>query len=189
MALTEQLTLDEFLRLPEEKPALEYERGVITQKMAPLGWHGLLQGDLYFRFRTHGGPVRRLKAMPETRVTWTAEGKSYVPDVIAYRLERVPLDPHGLVTNHVTLPPDIAVEIWSPGQVLGDQIDRCRWYVAHDVPVALLVHPERRRAWTFRPGAERGPLTGTDLIDLSDVSQGLAFTVEELFEELQGRPD
>ena len=56
MAPTEQLTLDEFLLLPEERPALEYERGVITQKMAPLGWHGLLQGDLYFRFRTHGHP-------------------------------------------------------------------------------------------------------------------------------------
>ena len=35
MAVTGQLTLDEFLRLPEEKPAMEYERGVIAQKMAP----------------------------------------------------------------------------------------------------------------------------------------------------------
>ena len=186
MALTEQLTLDEFLRLPEEKPALEYERGVITQKMAPLGWHGLLQGELYFRFRMHGAPLRRLRAMPETRVTWTSEGESYVPDVIAYRLERLPLDLRGLVTNNVTLPPDIAVEIWSPGQVLGDQMDRCRWYVEHDVPVALLVHPERRRAWIFRPGAETGPLERADVIDLSDISDGLSFSIDDLFEELQG---
>ena len=37
------LTLDEFLKLPEEKPALEYLDGVITSKMPPVGPHGLLQ--------------------------------------------------------------------------------------------------------------------------------------------------
>jgi Uma2 family endonuclease len=185
MALTEQLTLDDFLRLPEEKPALEYARGVITQKMAPPGWHGILQGDLYYRFRTHGAPQRRLKSMPETRVTWMSEGKSYVPDAIAYRRERAPREPNGAFANHVIVPPDIAVEIWSPGHVLGDQIERCRWYIAHDVRVSLLVHPERRWVWTFRPGVESGPLAGTDAIDLNDVSEGLSFTVDELFEEVE----
>jgi Uma2 family endonuclease len=185
MALTEQLTLDEFLLLPEEKPALEYERGRVTQKMAPLGWHGLLQGELYFRFRTHGAPQRRLKAMTETRVTWINDGKSYVPDVIAYRIERAPRDPRGLFTNHVTVPPDIAVEIWSPGQVIGDQVERCRWYVAHEVLMSLLVHPDRRRAWVFRAGAEIGPLAGSDIVDLSQMSEGLAFSIDELFEELR----
>jgi Uma2 family endonuclease len=125
--------------------------------------------------------------MTETRVTWASEGKSYDPDVNANRLERVPLDPQGFVTNHVTLQPHIAVEIWLPGQILGDQMDRCRWYVAHDVPVALLVHPERRRVWTIRSGSDSGPLSGTDVVDLSDLSEGLSFTVDELFDELRGR--
>lgn len=40
VALTQPLTLDEFLLRPEEKPALEYERGVITQKMSPMPKHG-----------------------------------------------------------------------------------------------------------------------------------------------------
>jgi Uma2 family endonuclease len=186
MAVTGQLTLDEFLRLPEEKPALEYERGVITQKMAPMGWHGLLQGDLYFRFRTLGFPQRRVTAMTETRVTWTEEGISYVPDVIAYRAERVPKDSQGDVTNQVMIPPDVAVEIWSPGQTLGDQMERCRWYVAHAVPVALLVHPQRRTVWTFRPDVEAGPLRNSAMVDLRDVFEGLSFTVSELFEALRG---
>jgi Uma2 family endonuclease len=186
MALTEQLTLDEFLLLPEEKPALEYDRGVITKKMAPMGWHGKLQLRIAMRFEQHGHPARRLSAFTETRVTWTDEGKSYVPDVIAYLIEREPVEPDGYIVNQLTVTPDIAVEIWSAGQVLGTQMDRCRWYVAHGVPVAILVHPDRRRVWTIRPGAERGPLEGTDVIDLSDVSDGLAFTVDDLFEELRG---
>jgi Uma2 family endonuclease len=186
MAVTGQPTLDEFLRLPEEKPALEYARGVITQKMAPLGWHGLLQGDLYFRFRNLGFPQRRVTAMTETRVTWTAEGISYVPDVIAYRAERVPKNAQGEVTDQVMIPPDVAVEIWSPGQTLGDQMERCRWYVAHEVPVALLVHPHRRTVGTFRPDAEDGPLRDSDMVDLNDVFASLSFTVSELFEALRG---
>src|SRR5438067_2330999 len=37
------LTLDEFLALPEEKPALEYSSGVITRKMSPDRDHGGLE--------------------------------------------------------------------------------------------------------------------------------------------------
>jgi Uma2 family endonuclease len=189
MALTDQLTLDEFLLRPEEKPALEFEQGGITQKMAPLGWHGLLQGDLYFRFRMHGAPRTVVRAFSETRVTWTEEGISYVPDVIAYRAERVPTDPDGFISNHVTVPPDIAVEIWSPGQGLARQMDRCRWYIAHGVPISLLVHPERRAVWTFRPGAESGPLQGADIVDLDDVIPGFSFVVNDLFAVLRAHPD
>jgi Uma2 family endonuclease len=58
MAATGQLTLDEFLRLPEEKTALEYERGVIPQKMAPMAWHGKLQYLLCMRFEQQGHPTR-----------------------------------------------------------------------------------------------------------------------------------
>ena len=188
MALTEQLTLDEFLLQPEERPALEYERGVITQKMAPLGWHGLLQGDLYFRLRTHGHPQIVAEAFSETRVTWPIEGVSYVPDVIAYRSERVPTGADGLIENHLAVPPDIAVEIWSPGQVLSRHMDRCRWYVEHGLPISLLVHPDRRSVWTFRPGAESGPLQDADVVDVSDVFPGLSFTVAEPFQVLRRRP-
>lgn len=205
MAVSTVTTIDEFLRQPEEQPALEFERGKITQKMAPLAWHGLIQGDLYARFRAHGNPEQLLTSFTETRVTWTVEGASYVPDVIAYRTERVPTDPTGEISQHLFEPPDIAVEIASPGQGLGQQQDRCRWYVAHGVPVALLIHPERRAVWIFRataqPGSptdeapvaeqhpvlEQGPLQGDDLIDLGDVFAGLSFSVADLFSVLRGR--
>ena len=36
MAIPEQrITLEEFLQLPEEKPALEFEDGMVTQKVPP----------------------------------------------------------------------------------------------------------------------------------------------------------
>jgi Uma2 family endonuclease len=187
MALTGQLTLDEFLLLPEEGPALEYERGVITQKMAPMARHSKLQVGLCIRFESHGHPQQLVSAFSEVRVTWPEEGISYVPDVSAYRVERVPIEADGDVSDHLTVPPDVAVEIWSPGQGVPRQMDRCRWYVAHGVAVSLLVHPERRTVWTFRPGAESGPLQNDDVVDLGDVFEGLTFTVAELFGALRPR--
>lgn len=185
MALTRSLTLDEFLLEPEEQPALEYERGVITQKMSPMGKHGTLEGELYFRFRMHQYPRVAVRSLIETRVTWPAEGISYVPDVIAYRVERVPKDADREIADRLIVPPDVAVEILSPGQGLNDQMDRCRWYVAHGVSVALLAHPARRAVWVFRPSAEVGPLVGDDVVDLGDVFQGFSFVVSDLFESLQ----
>jgi Uma2 family endonuclease len=43
MAVAQQHpSLDRFLRLPEQKPALEYLDGVITQKMSPKAAHSII---------------------------------------------------------------------------------------------------------------------------------------------------
>jgi Uma2 family endonuclease len=188
MALTRSLTLDEFLLQPEEQPALEYERGVITQKMSPKMRHAALQTAFTMRFETHGYPQTLVRAFPETRVTWPEEGVSYVPDVIAYLLERVPVDQYGDLPEDVIVPPDVAIEIPSPGQGLETQMDRCRWYVAHGVRASLLAPPARRSVWVFRPGAETGPLVGDAVVDLGDVFEGFSFVVSDVFRALRARP-
>ncbi|MGE3272765.1 MAG: Uma2 family endonuclease [Chloroflexota bacterium] len=188
MALTRPLTLDEFLLQLEEQPALEYERGVVTQKMSPQPKHGKLQMTLAMRFERHGYPQQVVSAFPETRVIWPAEGVSYVPDVIAYLPERVPYDEHGEIADHLYVPPDVTVEIPSPEQGLERQLERCRWYVAHGVAVSLLVHPGRHAVWVFRPGSESGPLEGDAVVDLSPEISGFSFVVSELFAVLRRPP-
>jgi Putative restriction endonuclease len=47
VAIVQQgLTLEEFLALPEEKPALEYHEGVVTQKVAPRPVYSVLQFEI-----------------------------------------------------------------------------------------------------------------------------------------------
>jgi Uma2 family endonuclease len=181
------LTLEEFLQLPEEKPALEYLDGEVTRKMSPLGPHGRLQGRLYLRFELFGLERRLASAFPETRVTFG--GASFVPDLIVYRWERIPSDERGDVPSYFYEPPDIAVEIASPGQTPEALAERCRWYVEHGVRVALLVLPRTRSARVFRAGTELGPLRGADRIDLGDVLPGFELAVDELFGALRARPD
>ena len=41
-----QWTLEQFLRLPEVKPALEFDHGRVDQKVSPTTEHALLQAHL-----------------------------------------------------------------------------------------------------------------------------------------------
>ncbi len=44
------LSLEDFLELPETKPASEYVDGQIIQKPVPQGKHSALQGDLVWQW-------------------------------------------------------------------------------------------------------------------------------------------
>ena len=66
MAITDRrLTLEEFLALPEEKPALEYADGEVTQKVSPKARHGRLQLVVANRLDVPGVS----QAFSETRTT------------------------------------------------------------------------------------------------------------------------
>jgi Uma2 family endonuclease len=136
MAIASQrLTLEEFLRLPEAEPALEFWHGEVTQKVPPMGPHGALQYGLGRRIDDYRALRQSFRIFTETRVIFT--GVSTVPDLVVYRRERVPRDARGQVAEYFTEPPDIAVEIVSPGQSRTRLLARCRWYASHGVRLVL----------------------------------------------------
>lgn len=63
------LTLEEFLRLPETKPASEYIEGQILQKPMPQGKHSRIQGELLAAINAVVKPKRVACAFPELRCT------------------------------------------------------------------------------------------------------------------------
>src|SRR4051794_4618948 len=173
------LTLEEFLALPEEKPALQYFEGRITQKMAPKARHSLLQGALVEYFNPLGRPKKIALAFPELRTTYA--GASFVPDVAVYRWARIPIDADGEVVDEFVLPPDLAVEIVSPRQSRPKLRRQCRWYVDNDVPLALLVDPRHHTVEMFEPGAPERLLRGAEVIDCTAIVPGARLTVDDLF--------
>lgn len=177
------ITLDEFLALPEIKPALEYEEGRVTQKVPPQGQHSVLQGALVTLFNSVGRPARIALAFPELRATH--DRRSYVPDVAVYRWERIPRTPEGDVAHRFTEPPDIAVEIVSPEQSVTGLLEKCVWFIEHGVRVALLVDPDDRSVVVFRPGTSPIVKRGADEIDLADGISGLRLSAAELFASLR----
>jgi Uma2 family endonuclease len=137
------ITLEQFLALPEEEPALEYEDGRASQKASPKGHHSRLQVSLVVTVNSEYEPARVASAFSELRATFG--GRSYVPDVSIYRWERIPRMPDGRIAQNFDLPPDIVVEIVSPGQSVTALVRRCIWYTQNGVVVALLVDPADER--------------------------------------------
>src|SRR4051812_3786714 len=113
-----RMSLEEFLALPEEKPYLEYDNGVVLQKdvssrVPPQGDHGSNQAEFVIQFDRVGRQQRLGKVFSETR--FVTPGWSPIPDVSYYRTERIRLNSRRQIGDF-QIPPDIAVEIVSPDQ-------------------------------------------------------------------------
>jgi len=179
----EGLTLEDFLKLPEEKPALEFHYGRVTQKVAPQIHHSRIQSKLPERVNSFAEPCQLAMAFTEMRTI--LGGSALVPDVSVYRWERVPLTEDGELVRRFEEPPDIAIEITSPEQSVTSLVAKCLFHVQHGVEIALLVDPDDKLILLFRPGGTTRALRGADNVDLSSVLPGFELTAQDVFELLR----
>ncbi|HEY7060362.1 MAG TPA: Uma2 family endonuclease [Chloroflexota bacterium] len=175
----QSLSLKQFLGLPEAKPALEYVDGVVRQKVAPKLPHSHLQSKLAEGINQFTEPRKLALAFTELRVTFG--GRSYVPDVTVYLWDRISVDVNGNLLEDCSEPPDIAIEILSPGQSAAELALQCQWYVDHDARLALLIDPRRKRVRDFRPGRPVRSLGNADAIDFTEVLPDCTWPVQDLF--------
>jgi Uma2 family endonuclease len=111
---TRPITLEEFLQLPETKPASEYIDGQIIQKPMPKGRHSIIQRELLFAispFLTQKGIA---EAFPELRCSFG--NRSIVPDVAVFTTDRIPRNADGEIEDTFSAAPDWTIEILSPDQ-------------------------------------------------------------------------
>jgi Uma2 family endonuclease len=106
------LTLAEFLKLPETKPVSEYINGQIIQKPMSQGKHSTIQGELVTSINTLAKEKKTAKAFPELRCNFG--GRSIVPDDAVFSWEHIPVDENGDVANAFAVAPDWTIEIISP---------------------------------------------------------------------------
>jgi Uma2 family endonuclease len=111
-------------------------------------------------------------------------GDVVVPDVSYYRWAHLPRDARGRIAGYPTEPPDIAVEVRSPGQSARDLIDKCRWMVEHGVVLAILVDPITETVVEVRAESEERTLRGQEVLDLSSVLPDFRMSAAGLFEAL-----
>ena len=116
---------------------------------------------------------------PELRCTFG--GESIVPDLCVFARGRIPRDEHGRLVDDVFLPPDLAIEILSPGQTLkslGAKLSRC---VRHGVRLGWLIQPRRSRVFVFRPDRPVETLELGGVLQGEDVLPGFALPLSEMF--------
>ena len=178
------ITLEQFLSLPEAKPALEMTpEGEIVQKVSPTTTHAALQRELTVRLEAHAAARRLGHAFTEQRVVLGRVSR--VPDVSFYSQARLPLDQSGEYINHPRTPPDLVAEIYSPGQEnRRNVVAKGRWYVDQGVRIVLLVDPRQRRVTVLTQDGE-AVFEGDQPLPLDDLLPELRLTPAEVFSALQ----
>ena len=178
MTTATSLTLEEFLKLPETKPASEFINGCVSQKPMPQGKHSRLQLKFCDVVNNVAETAKIALAFPELRCTFA--GRSIVPDASVFICQRIPFDADGEVPNAFKIYPDWTVEIFSPDQKATKVISNILHFVKHGTKLGWLIDPEDRIILVFIPGQEPLELTGNDTLPIPEFLT-LDLTVEQVF--------
>lgn len=173
------LTLVDFLKLPETRPANEFIDGKVVQKVSPKLRHSWLEWSLTAALNKHAGRRSLGMAAPELRCTFA--GRSLVFDISYFRSDRVAYGPDGELVDDVFLPPDLAVEILSPGQGPRVADEKLRFSIRNGVRLGWLIDPYRRRIKVFEPGKRPRVLGDDESLLGGDVVPGFRVAVKTVF--------
>lgn len=176
--ITQPLTLEEFIKLPETKPASEFINGEIIQKPMPQGEHSRLQFKLCAVINEVAEPQKMAIAFPELRCTFG--GDAIVPDVTVFRWERIPIRPSGRIANRFEIHPNWSIEILSPDQSQTKVLGKLLHCSQHGTELGWLIDPEEESLLVVFPEQRVQLLRGTaPLPILSGI--GLELTLEQVF--------
>ncbi len=178
------LTLENFLALPETKPASEYIDGKIVQKPMPQGKHSLLQLELISFINAILRKASIAIAFPELRCTFG--GRSIVPDVVILKNENTPKDDDGEVSNVVTTAPDWVIEILSPDRSTTKVIRNILHCLDHGTEVGWLIDPAEKMILVYQPDrqAQVINLLDTELI-VPEFARSIKLNAGDIFNWLK----
>ena len=174
------ITLTEFLKLPETKPASEFIDGKIIQKPMPQGKHSRLRLKLCNAVNQVAEDRRLALAFP---VRCTFGDRSIVPDVSVFSWQRIPVDADGEIENTFRIAPDWTIEILSPDQSATKVIRNILHCLRYGTQLGWLIDPEERVVLVFLPGQQPLEMTSGDRLPVLDLE--LDLTVAKVFEWLK----
>jgi Uma2 family endonuclease len=184
---TRQLTLAEFLALPDTKPASEYIDGEIIQKPMPQGQHSVIQGELLIELTLAWRGKGIAQAFPELRCTFG--GRAIVPDIAVFEAANIPYDE---IENVFSIPPDWTIEILSPEQSTTKVLRKIHFCIANGTQMGWLIDPTDRSVLVI--GSDRilqiidEP---TAMLPVPAFSKSIQLTVAQLFDWIkkQAQPE
>jgi Uma2 family endonuclease len=179
---TQPITLLEFLKLPETKPASEYIEGEIIQKPMPKTRYSRLQGRLIRAINEVVEESKLAYAFPELRCTFG--GRSIVPDIAVLLWERIEFNDDGEPVDDVRIAPDWMIEILSPEQSSNRVTGNILHCIRHGCQLGWLLDPDDRSILVFLPKQSPELCVGSDHLPLPN-KISLNLTAEQVFSWLK----
>jgi Uma2 family endonuclease len=149
IAKSVSLTLEEFLKLPETKPASQYIDGEIIQKPMPKTRHSRLQSKLVETINEVTEAKQIAYAFPELRCTFG--DRSIIPDIAVFRWQQIQLDENGEPVDDVLTAPDWTIEILSPEQSSNRVTGNLLHCLKYGCQLGWLIDPDDRSILVFQP--------------------------------------
>jgi len=183
-AISKTLALEEFLKLPETKPASEFINGQIIQNPMPQGKHSAVQGDFVPAVNQVLRTQQIARAFPELRCTFG--GRSIVPDVAVFTWDRIPRDSNGKVADRVLVAPDWAIEILSPDQNQTKVIRNILHCLDCGTQMGWLIDPYEESIFVYRSDRTIAIFEQPqDRLPVPDFASPIEFTVGQIFSWLE----
>jgi len=177
---TKSLTLEEFLELPETKPASEFINHQIIQKPMPQGKHSVIQGELCTAINGILKSQKIARSFPELRCTF--DGRSIVPDVSVYTNQKIPRDQTGKIINRFNIAPDWTIEILSPEQNQTKVIKNILHCLKNGTQMGWLIDPEEETVFIYLSKQEIQVLDQPDRkIPVPSFAEKFELTIQQLF--------
>ena len=174
------ITLEEFLTLPETKPASEYIDGKIIQKPMPQGEHSTIQGELIIALNGILKPQKIARAFPELRCTFGE--RSIVPDITVFTCNRIPRQDNGRIANAFNIEPDWTIEILSPNQSYAKVTKNILHCLDNGTQLGWLIDPSEQLVLVYFPKKQPAFFeVATDILPVPDFAKSFQLTVGELF--------
>ncbi len=175
---TQPVTLEEFLQLPETKPASEYNSGQVFQKPMPNSRHSRLQIKACNAINDVTEKEKIAYAFPELRCTFG--NRSIVPDVAVLFWQSIEFDPDGEPIDDVKIAPDWTIEILSPEQSSNRVAGNILYCLQHGCQLGWLLDPDDRSILVFLPYQAPELCTESDRIPVPD-NIPLHLTTDQVF--------
>jgi Uma2 family endonuclease len=175
------VTAEEFARIPNDDYHYELVEGRVIRVSPPGIRHAVMATQIAAILHGYVMAHRLGRVMTPAGFT-LAKNPDTVrePDVAFVRQERIPET--GMPDGYWPGPPDLAVEIASPGDRPSEIHAKVIDYLARGVRLVWVVDPKKRTVTAHVPEASPVTLTMDDVLDTGEVVPGFACAVSRIFD-------
>ncbi|MEI6441725.1 MAG: Uma2 family endonuclease [Nostocales cyanobacterium ELA583] len=182
--LKNQLTVEEFLALPENDTAYEFVNGEAVPKykneqMSPKFFHGSTTGALFILLSKWAENKGRVVVEWGIKLTRNQENWIPIPDLTYVSYNRLPAD--WLKDEACPIIPELVIEIISSGQTFGDMIDKATYYLQAGILLVWIVDTISQTITVFTLSSLPVTFRGNQIIS-HELLPGLEITPHAIFQ-------
>ena len=176
------LTAEDLLELHSKGVKGELIRGVLAETVSTGVEHGKVTAKFIIKMGVFVEPQKLGTIVTSDSGVLVGRNPDVVrePDVAFTSAERMPLDTR--IRGYSEVPPDLVVEVASPGDSVRALYDKAHMWLCHGVRLVWVANPDTRTVDVYRQDAPAITLSEDGILEGAPVLTGFTLPVREVFE-------